>query len=141
MILYFSLPEVSRSESPQFVVTLDGLDPSIFHAHPQTKQQTSVIMNSPNTDSESSAVEYEDSEVNRTEEVQRGKRPASPILYQKSSSPDATGILFFFLDLWIGMLVYHTKEETTFRTGKIGFCFSFWIWTYKFNSEIIALGV
>ncbi|PNF41804.1 hypothetical protein B7P43_G02604 [Cryptotermes secundus] len=87
-----SLPEVSRSESPQFVVTLDGLDPSIFHAHSQTKQQTSsVIMNSPNTDSESSAVEYEDSEVNRTEEVQREKRPASPILYQKSSSPDATG--------------------------------------------------
>jgi hypothetical protein len=52
-------------------------------------------MNSPNTDSESSAVDYEEKEVNRTEEVQREKRPASPILYQKSSSPDATGILCF----------------------------------------------
>lgn len=86
-----SLPEVSRSESPQFVVTLDGLDPSMFHAHSQTKQQTScVVMNSPNTDSESSAFEYEEKEVNTTEEVQREKRPASPVLYQKSSIPDAT---------------------------------------------------
>jgi hypothetical protein len=50
-------------------------------------------MNSPTTDSESSAVEYEEKEVSTTEEVQREKRPASPILYQKSSGPDATGIL------------------------------------------------
>jgi hypothetical protein len=77
-------------------VTLDGLDPSIFHVNSPTKQQTSsIIVNSPNTDSESSAVEYEEKEVNRTEEVQRERRAASPILYQKSSSPDATGIFCF----------------------------------------------
>jgi hypothetical protein len=67
-------------------------------------------VNVPNTDSESSAVEYEEEKVvSRTEEVQRRKRPASPILYhQKSSGPDAAGILcfemlvpLFFLDLSI----------------------------------------
>jgi hypothetical protein len=99
---YFSLPEVLRAESPQFVVTLDGLDPSIFHTHSQKRQsqlqQTStVVVNSPDIDSESSTVEYEEKKVNRSEELQREKerekRPASPILYQKSSSSDATGIL------------------------------------------------
>jgi hypothetical protein len=103
-MFYSSLAEVPRSGSPQFVVTLDGLDPSIFHAHCQAKQQTSsAIVNVPNTDSESSAVEYEE------EKVQRRKRPASPILYhQKSSSPDDAGILsfkmlssLFFMDLSI----------------------------------------
>jgi hypothetical protein len=95
-MVYFRLPEVSRAESPQFVVTLDGLDPSIFHMHSRKKQQSSsVVMNSPNMDSESSATEFEEKGVNRSKGIQtekeREKRPASPILYETSSSPDSTG--------------------------------------------------
>jgi hypothetical protein len=79
-------------------VTLDGLDPSVFHMHSQKKQQSSaVVVNSQNMDSESSATEYEEKEINRSKGIQtekeREKRPASPILYEKSSSPDATGTL------------------------------------------------
>lgn len=87
-----SLREVSRTGSPQFVVTLDGLDPSVFEVHSRKKQQSySVTVNSPNMDSESSTVEYQERKVNRSEEVQRQKRAASPILYQKSEGSDAAG--------------------------------------------------
>ncbi|KDR21692.1 Zinc finger CCCH domain-containing protein 14 [Zootermopsis nevadensis] len=89
------LPEASRAESPQFVVTLDGLDPSIFRLHSQKKERSSsVVMNSPNVDSESSATEYEEKEVHRSRGIQtekeREKRVSSPILFEKSGSPDAT---------------------------------------------------
>jgi hypothetical protein len=86
-------------ESPQFVVTLDGLDPSVFEVYSRKKQQAySVIVNSPSMDSELSAVEYKEKEVNRSEEVQRQKRAASPILYQKSESSGAAGICFFMFE-------------------------------------------
>jgi hypothetical protein len=74
-------------------VTLDGLDPSVFEVHSQKKQQTySVILNSPSMDSESSVAEYREKEVNRSEDVPRQKRAASPILYQKSEGSDAAGL-------------------------------------------------
>jgi hypothetical protein len=122
--LYFSLPEVPRSESPQFVVTLDGLDPSMFHAHSETKQDTSsAFTNIANTDSESSAVEYEDEkQVIRTEEVQREKRAASPILYQKSSGSDATGILCFEIcDLGCWPFIQEVKQHP--ELGKLDHLF------------------
>ena len=86
-------------ESPQFVVTLDGLDPSVFEVHSRKKQQTySVTVNSPNMDSESSMVEHKEKEVNRSEGVQRQKRAASPILFQKSEGSDVAGICFFVFE-------------------------------------------
>lgn len=86
-------------ESPQFVVTLDGLDPSVFEVHSRKKQQTySVTVNSPNMDSESSVVEHKEKDVNRSEGVQRQKRAASPILFQKSEGSDAAGICFFVFE-------------------------------------------
>jgi hypothetical protein len=48
-------------------------------------------------DSESSVVEHKEKEVNRSEGVQRQKRAASPILFQKSEDSDAAGICFFFV--------------------------------------------
>jgi hypothetical protein len=95
-IVSFSLPEVPRAESPQFVVTLDGLDPSMFNTHSQKRHpSSSVLVNSPHMDSESSATEYEEREINRSKGIQtekeQEKRTASPILYDKSSSPDGTG--------------------------------------------------
>lgn len=87
-----SFPEVSRMESPQFVVTLDGLDPSVFEVHSRKKQRTySVTMNSPNMDSESSLVEHKEKDINGSEGVQRQKRAASPILFQKAEDSDAAG--------------------------------------------------
>lgn len=95
------MPEASRAESPQFVVTLDGLDPSIFRLHSQKKERSSsVVMNSPNVDSESSATEYEEKEVHRSRGIQtekeREKRVSSPILFEKSDSPDATGSNYIY---------------------------------------------
>ena len=86
-------------ESPQFVVTLDGLDPSVFDVLSRKKQQIySVTVNSPNIDSESSVVEHKEKEVNRSEGVQRQKRSASPIFFQKSEGSDAAGICFFVFE-------------------------------------------
>jgi len=110
--LYFSFPEVSRMESPQFVVTLDGLDPSVFEVHSRKKQQTySVSVNSPNMGSESSLVEHKEKDVNRSEGVQRQKRAASPILFQKSEGSDAAGICFFVFEALMFSLIQMRKHH------------------------------
>jgi hypothetical protein len=93
-------------------VTLDGLDPSVFEVHSRKKQQSySVTVNSPNMDSESSTVEYQERKVNRSEEVQRQKRAASPILYQKSEGSDAAGICFFIFEALMFSSIQKGKQH------------------------------
>ena len=84
--MFSSLGDIQRTESPQFVVTLDGLDPSIFSARKKQKTST-VIVSGSDTD-----VQYEEKEREQTEtEETKEKRPASPILFVKPASPDTSG--------------------------------------------------
>jgi len=136
-------------ESPQFVVTLDGLDPSVFEVHSRKKQQTySVTVNSPNMDSESSMVEHKEKEVNRSEGVQRQKRAASPIVFQMSDGSDAAGICFFvfealmFLSIQMGKPHLELKEFVSCHfflgLGNPIPCFHIWpLNRGEWNSEIM----
>jgi hypothetical protein len=126
-------------ESPQFVVTLDGLDPSLFEVHSRKKQQTySVTVNSPNMDSESSLVEHKEKEVNRNEGVQRKKRAASPIFFQKSEGSDAEGICFFVCVCFkhCCFLQYKCENVSVTRRSCI---LSFFPWTGKYHFMFLNL--
>ncbi|XP_069679591.1 zinc finger CCCH domain-containing protein 14 [Periplaneta americana] len=81
-----SAVEIARVESPQFVVTLDGLDPSIFPSQTR-KKQSQIIVSSTNAEPK-----YEKTAVG-SDDVQKKpeKRVASPILYKKPNNSEVTG--------------------------------------------------
>ncbi|KAJ9579540.1 hypothetical protein L9F63_004799, partial [Diploptera punctata] len=83
-----TLGDLQRTESPQFVVTLDGLDPMIFNARKKQKAATTIIVSSPNPE-----VQYEEKEKesNEVAEQPKEKRSTSPILFVKPASPDTSG--------------------------------------------------